>query len=167
VAKQAAHGIAARKAEMVKKSKGKCRSFDLATAETAATAQAAAHVPQSATDHWNTSGKGQHAVGGRFTVERVSGELDARGMRVARKHGNPARSPSKDKKELLAQLAPWMQEDAAGKKLPLRMTDVEGHVKGIEQAWATLSGSSSGGGSGNSGGAKRSQAPGGDDTNKR
>ena len=47
------------------------------------------------------------------------------------------------------------------------MTDAEGHVKGAEQAWATLSGGSGGGGSGNSGGAKRSQAPGGDGTNKR
>ena len=134
VAKQAAHGIAALKTEMVKKSKGKSRSLGLATAEAAAAAQAAAHVPQLATGHWNTSGKGQNAVGGRFFVEHVAGELEAHGVRVARKHGNPARSPSKGKKELLAQLAPWMEEDAAGSKLPLRMADVEGHVKGAEQA---------------------------------
>ena len=47
------------------------------------------------------------------------------------------------------------------------MTDIEGHVKGAEQAWATLSSGRGGGGSGNSGGAKRSKAPGGDGTNKR
>ena len=150
---------------MAKKSKGKSRPYDVATAVAAASAQAAAHVPQSATDYWNTSGKGQHAVGGRFTVEHVAGELKARGVHVERKCKDPARSSSKSKKELLAQLAPWMEEDAAGNKLLLRMTDVEGHVKGAEQAWETLSGG--GGGSGHSGAAKRSQAPGGDGTNKR
>ena len=128
VAKQAAHGNAKRKTEKAKKGKGKSRPFDVATAAAAASAQAAAHVPQSATDYWNTSGKGQHAVGGRFTVEHVAGELMARGVHVERKCGDPTRSPSKPKKELLAQLAPWMEEDAAGNKLLLRMTDVEGHV---------------------------------------
>ena len=88
-------------------------------------------------------------------------------MHVERKCGDPTRSPSKSKKELLAQLAPWMEEDAEGNKLPLRMTDVEEHVKGAEKAWATQSGGSGGGGSGNSGGAKRSQTAGGDDTKKR
>ena len=167
VAKQAAHGNAKRKTEKAKKGKGKSRPFDVATAAAAASAQAAAHVPQSATDYWNTSGKGQHAVGGRFTVEHVAGELMARGVHVERKCGDPTRSPSKPKKELFAQLAPWMEEDAEGNKLLLRMTDVEGHVKGAEQAWATLSSGRGGGGSGNSGGAKRSKAPGGDGTNKR
>ena len=167
VAKQAAHGNAKRKTEKAKKGKGKSRPFDVATAAAAASAQAAAHVPQSATDYWNTSGKGQHAVGGRFTVEHVAGELMARGVHVERKCGDPTRSPSKSKKELLAQLAPWMEKDAAGNKLLLRMTDVEGHVKGAEQAWATLSSGRGGGGSGNSGGAKRIKAPGGDGTNKR
>ena len=167
VAKQAAHGNAKRKTEKAKKGKGKSRPFDVATAAAAASAQAAAHVPQSATDYWNTSGKGQHAVGGRFTVEHVAGELMARGVHVERKCGDPTRSPSKPKKELLAQLAPWMEEDAEGNKLLLRMTDIEGHVKGAEQAWATLSSGRGGGSSGNSGGAKRSKAPGGDGTNKR
>jgi hypothetical protein len=167
VAKQAAHGNAKRKTEKAKKGKGKSRPFDVATAAAAASAQAAAHVPQSATDYWNTSGKGQHAVGGRFTVEHVAGELMARGVHVERKCGDPTRSPSKPKKELLAQLAPWMEEDAEGNKLLLRMTDIEGHVKGAEQAWATLSSGRGGGGSGNSGGAKRIKAPGGDGTNKR
>ena len=60
-----------------------------------------------------------------------------------------------------------MEEDAEGNKLLLRMTDIEGHVKGAEQAWATLSSGHGGGGSGNSGGAKRIKAPGGDGTNKR
>ena len=107
-------------------------------------------------------------MGGRFTVEHVAGKLEARRARVERKRGDPARSPSKSKKKLLAQLAPWMEEDAAGNKPPLRMTDVEGHVKGAEQACATLSGGNGGGGgSRNSGGAKRSQATGGGDTNKR
>ena len=106
VAKQAAHGSAKRKPEMAKKSKGKSRPFEVATAVAAASAQAAAHVPQSATDYWNTSGKGQHAVGGRFTVEHVEGELKARGVCAERKRGDPARSPSKSKKELLAHLAP-------------------------------------------------------------
>ena len=78
---------------------------------------------------------------------------------------SPVRSPSKSKKGVLAK---GMQEDAAGNKLPLRMTDVEGYVKGAEQAWAAPSGGGGGSGSsGNSGGAKRSQAPGGDGTNKR
>ena len=87
VAKQAAHGNAKRKTEKAKKGKGKSRPFDVATAAAAASAQAAAHVPQSATDYWNTSGKGQHAVGGRFTVEHVAGELKARGVHVERKCG--------------------------------------------------------------------------------
>ena len=93
---------------MVKKSKGKSRSFDLATAEAAATAQAAAHVLQSATDHWNTSGKGHHAVGSRFTDEHIASELEARGLRVVRNHKNLARSPLKSKEVLLAQLATWV-----------------------------------------------------------
>ena len=55
MAKQAAHGIATREIEVMKKSKGRSRPSDLATAVAAAAAQAAAHVPQSATDHWNKS----------------------------------------------------------------------------------------------------------------
>jgi hypothetical protein len=105
VAKQAAHGSAKRKTEMAKKGKGNSRPFDLATVVAAASAQAAAHVQQSATDYWNTSGKGQHAVGGRFTVEHVAGELKARGVHVERKCGDPTRSPSKSKKELVVRRA--------------------------------------------------------------
>ena len=57
-------------------------------------------------DHWNTSGKCQYPVGNRLTVEHIASELEARRVRVVRKHKNPARSPSKSKKELLAQLPP-------------------------------------------------------------
>ena len=56
-----------------------------------------------------------------------------------------------------------MEENATGSKLPQRMAHVEGHLKGAEKAWATLSGGS---GSGNSGGAKHSQAAGGNDMEK-
>ena len=49
--RQAAHGIAARKTEVMLKGKGKIRPFDVATAAAATTAQAAVHMPQSAVDH--------------------------------------------------------------------------------------------------------------------